>query len=148
MRAERRKHAICKRMISLFLQFFCPPWNISPLSFVYMYEVTKEMSTMLSVNPRDNETALLAIDEEEKAVYVDGEICELTQQEFYLLNELAQNADRPVSREQLLRDAWGYACPGETRTVDVHIQRLRKKLGFACIETVYRRGYRLRAQAV
>ena len=113
-----------------------------------MYEVTKEMSTMLSVNPRENETALLAIDEEERAVYVDGEPCELTQQEFNLLQELAQNADRPVSREELLRDAWGYVCPGETRTVDVHIQRLRKKLGFACIETVYRRGYRLRAQAV
>ena len=52
------------------------------------------------------------------------------------------------SREELLRDAWGYASPGDTRTVDVHVQRLRKKLGFACIETVYRLGYKLRAQEV
>ena len=96
----------------------------------------------------ENNPTFLTIDEEEKAVYVDGELCDLTQQEFSLLNELAQNADRPVSREELLRDAWGYACPGETRTVDVHVQRLRRKLGFACIETVYRRGYKLKAQMV
>ena len=106
------------------------------------------MSTLLSMTSEENNPTFLTIDEEEKAVYVDGELCDLTQQEFSLLNELAQNADRPVSREELLRDAWGYACPGETRTVDVHVQRLRRKLGFACIETVYRRGYRLKAQMV
>ena len=106
------------------------------------------MSTMLSIYPKENAPTLLAIDEEEKTVYVDGERCALTQQEFSLLQELAQNSDRAVSREELLRDAWGYVCPGETRTVDVHVQRLRKKLGFSCIETVYRRGYKLRAQEV
>ena len=103
---------------------------------------------MLSIYPQEDTSSLLAIDEEEKVVYVDGSPCELTQQEFFLLQELAQNVNRPVSREELLRDAWGYVCPGETRTVDVHIQRLRKKLGFFSIETVYRRGYKLRAQAV
>ena len=106
------------------------------------------MSTMLSIFPKEDTPTLLAIDEDERAVYVDGEPCELTQQEFSLLQELAQNADRAVSREELLRDAWGYVSPGDTRTVDVHVQRLRKKLGFACIETVYRRGYKLKAQAV
>ena len=106
------------------------------------------MSTMLSIFPKEDNPALLAIDEDEKTVYVDGEPCELTQQEFSLLQELALHVGRALSREELLRDAWGYICPGETRTVDVHIQRLRKKLGFSCIETVYRRGYRLRAQEV
>ncbi len=106
------------------------------------------MSTMLSIYPKDENPTLLAIDDDRKVVYVDGKPCELTQQEFSLLQELAQNIDRPVSREELLRDAWGYVSPGETRTVDVHVQRLRKKLGFFCIETVYRRGYKLRAQAV
>ena len=106
------------------------------------------MSTMLSIFPKDENPTLLAIDDEQQAVYVDGEPCELTHQEFSLLQELAQNIDRPVSRQELLRDAWGYVSPGETRTVDVHIQRLRKKLGFFCIETVYRRGYKLRAQEV
>ena len=106
------------------------------------------MSTMLSIFPKDENPTLLAIDDEQQVVYVDGEPCELTHQEFSLLQELAQNIDRPVSRQELLRDAWGYVCPGETRTVDVHIQRLRKKLGFFSIETVYRRGYKLRAQEV
>lgn len=106
------------------------------------------MSTLLSVKSGENSPAFLIIDEEEQAVYVDGQFCSLTQQEFSLLQELAQNADKPVSRQDLLRDAWGYASPGETRTVDVHVQRLRRKLGFGCIETVYRMGYRLRAQMV
>ena len=106
------------------------------------------MSTMLSIFPKEDIAALLAIDEEEKIVYVDGHPCQLTQQEFSLLKELSENIDRALSREELLREAWGYASPGETRTVDVHIQRLRKKLGFFCIETVYRYGYRLRAQEV
>ncbi len=106
------------------------------------------MSTMLSIFPKDENPTLLAIDDEQQAVYVDGEPCELTHQEFSLLQELAQNIDRPVSRQELLRDAWGYVSPGDTRTVDVHVQRLRKKLGFFCIETVYRRGYKLRAQEV
>lgn len=106
------------------------------------------MSTMLSIFPKEDIPALLAIDEEEEVVYVDGRPCELTQQEFSLLKELSANIDRALSREELLREAWGYMSPGETRTVDVHIQRLRKKLGFFCIETVYRYGYRLRAQEV
>ena len=102
------------------------------------------MSTMLSIYPQEDNPALLAIDEEEKLVYVDGEPCELTQQEFSLLQELAQNIDRPLSRQELLRDAWGYASPGETRTVDVHIQRLRGKIGADRIETIVRYGYRFR----
>jgi len=106
------------------------------------------MSTLLSIYPKEDIPALLAIDEKERIVYVDGHPCELTQQEFFLLQELAQNIDRPLSRQELLRQAWGYVSPGDTRTVDVHIQRLRKKLGFFCIETVYRLGYKLRAQEV
>ena len=102
------------------------------------------MSTMLSIFPQADNPTLLAIDEDEKTVYVDGEPCVLTQQEFSLLQELAQNIDRPVSREELLRDAWGYLCPGETRTVDVHIQRLRGKIGAERIETIIRYGYRFR----
>ncbi|MBQ2977930.1 MAG: winged helix-turn-helix transcriptional regulator, partial [Clostridia bacterium] len=49
-------------------------------------------------------------------------------------------------RTELLQSAWGYASPGDTRTVDVHIQRLRKKLGVSCIETVFRAGYRLQCR--
>ena len=69
---------------------------------------------------------------------------ELTAQEMALLLALMNQPDTPVSREQLLREAWGYQSMGETRTVDVHVQRLRKKLGEDWIETVYKCGYRLR----
>ena len=75
---------------------------------------------------------------------LDGERVELTAQEFALLLALMENPDMPISREQLLRKAWGYQSIGETRTVDVHVQRLRKKLGVERIETVYKCGYRLK----
>jgi len=103
------------------------------------------MSTLLSVKSGENKAAYLTIDEEDKLVYVNGEPCALTQQEFSLLQELAQTPNQPVSREALLKEAWGYVSPGETRTVDVHVQRLRRKIGFSCIETVYRMGYKLKA---
>ena len=63
---------------------------------------------------------------------------------FKLVLDTILTALHPVSREQLLREAWGYQSMGETRTVDVHVQRLRKKLGEDWIETVYKCGYRLR----
>lgn len=86
----------------------------------------------------------LAIDENERVALLDGERVELTAQEFALLLALMENPDMPISREQLLRKAWGYQSIGETRTVDVHVQRLRKKLGVERIETVYKCGYRLK----
>jgi len=47
-----------------------------------------------------------------------------------------------LSREELLHGVWGYDYMGETRTVDVHVQRLRRKIGMQYIETVYKYGYR------
>ena len=84
------------------------------------------------------------VDEEERVALLDGRRVELTAQEMALLLALMEKPDTPVSREQLLRKAWGYQGIGETRTVDVHIQRLRRKLGASCIETVYKLGYRLK----
>ena len=86
----------------------------------------------------------LSLNAEERVVLLDGRRVELTAQEFALLNALMEKPDTPVSREQLLRTAWGYQSMGETRTVDVHVQRLRKKLGGDYIETVYKCGYRLK----
>jgi len=86
----------------------------------------------------------LRVDEEERVALLDGRRVELTAQEMALLQALMEKPDTPVSREQLLRKAWGYQSIGETRTVDVHVQRLRKKLGCDTIETVYKCGYRLR----
>ena len=86
----------------------------------------------------------LSVDEKERVALLDGRRVELTAQEFALLLALMEKPDIPVSREQLLRRAWGYQSIGETRTVDVHVQRLRKKLGGEYIETVYKGGYRLK----
>lgn len=86
----------------------------------------------------------LSLDENERVALLDGRRVELTAQEYALLLALMEKPDTPISREQLLRTAWGYQSMGETRTVDVHVQRLRKKLGSDCIETVYKCGYRLK----
>ena len=68
----------------------------------------------------------------------------LTPREFALLAVLVTNCDTALSRSQLLEAAWGYAFIGESRTVDVHINRLRRKLGLQNdIQTVYKVGYRL-----
>ncbi len=86
----------------------------------------------------------LRLDIEHRECTLDGESLLLTAQEFSLLQALMESPDSPLTREELLRTAWGYQNVGETRTVDVHIQRLRRKLGASCIETVYKLGYRLK----
>lgn len=86
----------------------------------------------------------LQLDTQSRQVTKDGQELNLTAQEFALLHALMQSPDAALTREQLLRTAWGYQNVGETRTVDVHIQRLRRKIGSSCIETVYKLGYRLK----
>jgi DNA-binding response OmpR family regulator len=78
------------------------------------------------------------------AVAVDGEAVRLTRREFELLRYLVQNKNRVVSRDRLLERVWGYDRLVETRSVDVHVGRLRGKLGEAGkqIETVVGLGYR------
>ena len=84
------------------------------------------------------------IDREKRKTWVDGEEVELTRQEFSLLEVLLDHPGKPLSRDQLLSDAWGYDYLGGTRTVDSHIQRIRKKLKLEdYIVTVHRIGYRL-----
>lgn len=78
------------------------------------------------------------------AVSVNGEPIRLTRREFELLRYLVQNKNRVVSRDRLLERVWGYDRLVETRSVDVHVGRLRGKLGTAGrqIETVVGLGYR------
>lgn len=80
----------------------------------------------------------------EHLVLKENQKIDLTAQEFALLEVLIQNRNLALTREQLLEAAWGYDYLGETRTVDIHIQRLRKKLDWdTVITTVYKYGYRL-----
>ena len=78
------------------------------------------------------------------AVSVDGEPIRLTRREFELLQYFLANRNRVVSRDRLLDQVWGYEREVETRSVDVHVGRLRGKLGPAGrqIETVIGLGYR------
>jgi DNA-binding response OmpR family regulator len=79
-----------------------------------------------------------------RKVYLDGAEVELTPQEFALLETFIINKNIALSREKLLELAWGFDYFGDTRTVDVHVQRLRSKLGWeGRIKTVYKVGYRL-----
>ncbi|MBQ8136323.1 MAG: winged helix-turn-helix transcriptional regulator, partial [Clostridia bacterium] len=71
-----------------------------------------------------------------------GKALTLTATEFDLLELLTRNAGAALSRDKMLSAVWGWTFVGETRTVDVHIQRLRAKLGNERIETVYKYGYR------
>jgi DNA-binding response OmpR family regulator len=88
--------------------------------------------------------AHLTADFDAVAVTVDGTAVRLTRREFELLRYLVQNKNRVVSRDRLLERVWGYDRMVETRSVDVHVGRLRNKLGAAGrqIETVVGLGYR------
>ena len=86
------------------------------------------------------------IDFESHQVFRGGEWVDCTPKEYELLEVLVNNRNIALSRERLLELVWGYDFAGDTRTVDVHIQKLRKKLGWEeRIKTVYKLGYRLEA---
>lgn len=90
------------------------------------------------------EDARLTVDFDEMRVVCDGEQVKLTRKEFALLSALARGAGRVATRQHLLDNVWGYEYYGDTRTLDVHIRRLRQKLGPCgeAIETVVGVGYR------
>jgi DNA-binding response OmpR family regulator len=94
--------------------------------------------------PAGYQGAHLNADFEAVAVAVDGASIRLTRREFELLRYLVQNRNRVISRDRLLERVWGYDRLVETRSVDVHVGRLRSKLGTAGrqIETVVGLGYR------
>lgn len=85
----------------------------------------------------------MRIDTGSRKVWVRDELVELTATEFDLIEALAENPDRVLTREQLIERIWGHDYYGETRVVDVHLGHLRKKLGEqGLIATVRGVGYR------
>ncbi|MEU2556285.1 winged helix-turn-helix domain-containing protein [Streptomyces sp. NPDC014684] len=88
---------------------------------------------------------LVRIDPVQRTVSVDGRELDLTYLEFELLAHLVANPNRVHTRDQLVTTVWGYGHVGDGRTVDVHIARLRRKLGERhrrAIQTVRRVGYK------
>ena len=90
----------------------------------------------------------LRVDLASREAALGGRDLGLTRKEFDLLAELLRQRGRVLTRERLLETVWGYDYPGETRTVDVHVRRLRQKLGSPAderVETVVGVGYRYRS---
>ncbi|MCF6136332.1 response regulator transcription factor [Pseudalkalibacillus berkeleyi] len=103
----------------------------------------------LKTSPDDDHTLstnLLKINIQSREVFLSGEaVKDLTPKEFDLLHYFAQHPRQVLSREQLLERVWGYQFYGDERTVDVHVKRLRKKVGFqerSLIHTVWGVGYK------
>ena len=86
----------------------------------------------------------ITIDFDDMRVMCDGDSVRLTRKEFALLEYLIKNSGRVATRQQLLDNVWGYSYFGDTRTLDVHIRRLRQKMDAcgSCVETVVGVGYR------
>ena len=112
----------------------------------------KQAASDLHNDPHNGEirSGDVSIDESTYTARLKGEVLDLTFKEFELLKYLAQHPGRVFTRAQLLQEIWGYDYFGGTRTVDVHIRRLRSKLGpefEAIIGTVRNVGYRFTVDA-
>lgn len=100
--------------------------------------------------PRDRQTAhgRYSIDLSEDQISLDGQSIKLTAKEFALARVFLENIDRPLSRSYLLGEIWGSSDLVETRTLDMHVSRIRSKLGLRAenglvIQTVFGFGYRM-----
>ncbi|GED59706.1 response regulator transcription factor [Brevibacillus formosus] len=112
-----------------------------------MLELLARVDAVLRRSKKTNKTFELdgvRIDFESRQLFLHNHPVDFTPKEFDLLEVLVNNRNIALSREKLLELAWGYDYVGDTRTVDVHIQKLRKKLEMESrIKTVYKMGYRL-----
>jgi two-component system, OmpR family, alkaline phosphatase synthesis response regulator PhoP len=115
------------------------------------FSLRELMARIRAVLRRANENSIknyedsrLSIDFTDMRVTCEGSQLKLTRKEFYLLSILAKSMGRVATRQHLLDQVWGYEYYGDSRTLDVHIRRLRQKLGSCgeCIETVVGIGYR------
>lgn len=130
------------------LSLVSPDWGFTDFILIDSHPsvVTLRLRMALRNTPADAvlELGAFVIDEAAYTATLDGEPLELTFTEFELLRHLAHNVDHVLTRESLLHQAWGYDYYGRTRTVDVHIRRLRAKLGHheAALKTVRNVGYK------
>ena len=122
--------------------YLCKPFQIG--------ELAARVEAVLRRSGHSNEKIQIGdvlISPASRQVWKAGTLVELTVKEFDLLAELARHKNVVLSREKLYETVWQEEYTGETRTLDSHIQKLRKKLGWnGQIKTVFRIGYRLEEQ--
>lgn len=111
-----------------------------------LFRLRNRSAPLSSEGPKQDKIELggLSIELVNRTVRTDGQELNLTPKEFDLLAVLARHPERVYSRTALLEQVWDIHFAGETRTVDTHVQRLRKKLGQrqGIIQTVYGIGYK------
>ena len=135
------------------LSVVSPEWGIDDFILESARPAEWELRLRLLIAPHAHSTlssGSIEIDESAYTATVDGDQLDLTYTEFELLKFLVAHPGRVLSREELLKNVWGYDYYGGTRTVDVHVRRLRAKLGTEydqCIGTVRNVGYRLDPRA-
>jgi DNA-binding response OmpR family regulator len=119
------------------------PFN--PRALVARVKAILRRASAAASGGRPFEVGALRVDPRRREAYVGDRRLELRAREFDLLAALARDPGVVLSRDTLLEDVWGTDFPGETRTVDVHVAEVRRKLGDdgPAIETVRGIGYRL-----
>ncbi len=114
-----------------------------PFDIVELVERVKAVLRRTKADTKAFEFDDIRIEFNNRKVFKAGLEVELKPREFDLLEALINNRNLALTREKLLRLAWGFEYEGDSRTVDVHIQRIRQKLGISDrIQTVYKTGYR------
>ncbi len=111
--------------------YITKPFNILEVK-ARMKAIMRRNGSMEKKFARDNDNLLvsgdLKLDIDSRRLYIKGEEVNLTSKEFDVLELLVRNPNKVYSRDNLLRIVWGYEYPGDARTVDVHIRRLREKI--------------------
>lgn len=111
-----------------------------------MLELLARVNVILKRNQKEEVIQIgnVCVNLNKRTVKINEQDVTLTPQEYKLLEVFIQNKNIALSRDKLLELAWGYDYEGETKTVDVHVQKLRKKLGLEhTIKTITKLGYRL-----
>ncbi|MFD5771444.1 winged helix-turn-helix domain-containing protein [Streptomyces sp. NPDC127049] len=111
----------------------------------YLVLLPAEQEPLPPAPPGPQAEGPVGIDGERRIAHVDGRALDLTYLEFELLAHLVAHPHRVHTRDQLVQTVWGYGHVGDGRTVDVHVARLRRKLGAEhrhTIQTVRRVGYK------
>jgi DNA-binding winged helix-turn-helix (wHTH) protein len=129
-----------------FDDFMLAPCRVDELS-IRVAAVTRRRGSYIPLSAVDGSGVV--VDEPSRAVIVDGHAVQLTAREFALFTYLCEWRGKVLSREHLLARVWGSRYSGGRRTVDIHVRRLRAKLGASlAIETLRGSGYRLKQDSL